>query len=154
MIIALDWDGVCTDEPKGFATFINTMRSLGHKVYIVTMRYPSECLCDKEMCKWAHGVDGVVATKRKAKRAVTELLGLKVQVWIDDHPKAIDFNAKDIWGTPTPEGDVHTIDHATGKKTVIELTTDVGEEYQRMMQSKLMFVENPQSVPVPVEITA
>ncbi len=142
MIIALDYDGTVTSEPKGFATFVNTMRSLGHKVYIVTMRYPSECFKDPKLCQWAHGVDGVVATSRKAKRPVMEALGLKVGVWIDDNPEAVSMDAVQIWGTVTPENTIIEVDQETGAHNVqrFDQKDVVYTHNQNEMKNKLLTV--------------
>jgi hydroxymethylpyrimidine pyrophosphatase-like HAD family hydrolase len=44
MIVGLDWDGTVTSAPSLFLSFAETAKEQGHKVYIVTMRYPSEDL--------------------------------------------------------------------------------------------------------------
>lgn len=43
MNIALDYDGTFTAAPNVFIELVKNMQTAGHKVYIVTMRYPSEC---------------------------------------------------------------------------------------------------------------
>lgn len=101
---ALDWDGTVTCEPDGFYDFIKTMRSKGHKVYIVTMRYPSEC--ENIPIQFQNEVDGIIATSRKAKYDFTKELGLNIHIWIDDTPKAILQDAIHIWGISSPEGRV------------------------------------------------
>ena len=104
MNFALDWDGTVTSEPLGFLEFIKTMRSRGHKVYIVTMRYPSECELIPEEFK--NEVDGIIPTSRMAKLKHVKELGLNIHIWIDDTPRAILEDAANVWGTSTPEGQV------------------------------------------------
>jgi hypothetical protein len=82
MNLGLDYDGTVTEEPIGFLNFTETMRKLGHKVYIVTMRYESECV---EIVKhWGKFVDGIHATGRQAKSDFMKNLGIDIHVWIDD----------------------------------------------------------------------
>lgn len=40
--MGLDFDGTLTADPVGWGIFVKLMRARGHKVHIVTMRYPSE----------------------------------------------------------------------------------------------------------------
>lgn len=102
MNFSLDYDDTITAEPLGFLRFCKTMRQLGHKVYIVTMRYPSEC---KEIYnKWQYDVDGIFPTSRLAKKPWMDAMNIKIDVWIDDSPRAIHESAVEIWGTASPEG--------------------------------------------------
>lgn len=106
MNIGLDYDGTITAEPNGFSVFVDTMRKLGHKVYIVTMRYDSECLNDEAFMYWKHKVDGIIATNRKSKKQAADKKGLIIDVWIDDNPEAVYMDASEIWKQPSPEGSV------------------------------------------------
>lgn len=116
----LDLDGTITEDPLVFAAIVKLLRWAGHKVYIVTMRYPSEFV--KEQDFWGPLVDGIVCTKRLAKQKTCEDLGIKIDIWIDDNPKAINADAYDIWGRVSEEGDVIVEDHG-GEKIVSETKT-------------------------------
>lgn len=43
MNIALDYDGTYTADPDMWLRFVEEAQAAGHKVFIVTMRYESEC---------------------------------------------------------------------------------------------------------------
>lgn len=102
-IFSFDWDGTVTKAPGEFLAFAKALRAAGHKVYIVTMRYPSE-LGDLEY--WRRHVDGIVATSRMAKKPAAKALGIHIDIWIDDNPAAVDKSAIEIWGNSSPEGSV------------------------------------------------
>lgn len=109
MNLGLDHDGVLTAEENGFKQFCKIMRDLGHKVYIVTMRYPSE---SKEIFEnWGPHVDGIFTTSRQAKHLHMSLLDIKIHVWIDDHPQCIHQDAVQVWGFSHPEGQTHVPIH-------------------------------------------
>lgn len=109
MNIGLDYDGTCTEDIELFLAFIKLARARGHQVYLVTMRYPSEVndpnfpnkAVDKNIL---NAVSGLICTGREAKRKVTDKLGIKINVWIDDNPLAVEKHAREIWGWCTPEG--------------------------------------------------
>lgn len=122
MNIGLDFDGTITSEPTGFSVFVNHMRLVAkHKVYIVTMRYPSECISDPMMQRWALGVDGIVATSRQAKKPVMESLGIPIHIWIDDNPEAILQGAESIWPNTAKEGEIVIPDHISGELKLVSL---------------------------------
>ena len=114
MKIGLDYDGTVTSDYAGFVSLVRMMRQRGHEVYITTMRYISECKNDLEFCAFAKNVDGVIATGREAKKDYYLKYGITIDVWIDDNPRAVEESAKEIWGSPSPEGVVVIEDHATG----------------------------------------
>lgn len=104
MNFGLDYDGVCTGPGLTiWASWAKFVRDHGHKVYLVTMRYPSECHDILELL--TQNLEGVYPTSRMAKKPHMDSLGIKIDVWIDDHPEAIHKNAVEIWAVPTPEGD-------------------------------------------------
>ena len=113
MNVGLDYDGTVTADPEAFKAIVAIFRASGHKVYIVTMRYESECVGIRE--EWTHLVDGIIPTGREAKRAVTWAQGVNIHVWIDDNPQAVHFCAKDIWGIVSPEGTIVNMNHVTGQ---------------------------------------
>lgn len=119
MNLGFDHDGTITEDPEAFQQIIALLRSRGHKVYIVTMRYPSECADIYE--NWGALVDGIIATSRQAKREATWAQGINIHVWMDDHPQTVHYSAKDVWGTQTAEGEVHIPVHHTESVTVIAI---------------------------------
>lgn len=71
------------------------------------MRYPSECLDGQVDQRLIKEVDGLICTMRQPKGKACDDLRIRIDVWIDDNPRAINESAAQIWGTPTPEGVVH-----------------------------------------------
>lgn len=104
--IALDYDGTVTSDPQAFTQLINLFRQRGHLVYIVTMRYLSECQRDPQFMRIAELCDGIIPTDRKAKREACLAAGITPHIWIDDNPAAVDKSATDIWGSASPEGEI------------------------------------------------
>lgn len=78
MLIALDYDGTYTEDPELWNAFIASAAARGHRVFCVTMRYPTEPVempCD------------IIYTGREAKAAhVQALHGMAFDIWIDDNP--------------------------------------------------------------------
>lgn len=115
--LGLDWDGTADRNPEMFKLLIATLRHFGHKVYIVTMRYPSEFAnVAQEMNPW---VDGIVTTSRAAKEPTCKDLGIFIDVWIEDTPRAVGESAKEIWGLASEEGNV--VGASTYSATSVEL---------------------------------
>ncbi len=108
MNLALDYDGTFTASPNEWIQFIRLMRAAGHSVYIVTMRYASECDGSKGAIdsRLKEMLVPVVCTGRTAKQPFCDRLGVKIHVWIDDHPEAVHNDATVIWDQPSPEGSV------------------------------------------------
>lgn len=107
MNIALDYDGTFTRDPELWLAFIGAAQGRGHCVWLVTMRYPSEC--DGSRGGPLHpGLASrhvpVVCTSRRAKQPFCERLGIKVDVWVDDSPAAVVVDASVLWGEDWPEG--------------------------------------------------
>jgi hypothetical protein len=73
MIIALDYDGTFTADPRLWTKFIVDATQAGHEVVCVTMRFPHEAITNIP-CK-------VVYTSRKAKS-----VAFAADIWIDDKP--------------------------------------------------------------------
>lgn len=111
--IALDFDGTVTSDYYGFMAMAKMMRDRGHKVYLVTMRYKSECERDKTFMDMAKQLDGFIHTDRQAKRPFCLSKGIKIHVWIDDNPEAVTQHAVQIWGSVSPEGDIVIEEHGT-----------------------------------------
>lgn len=108
MNVGLDYDGTFTSDPTLWIEFVKHCQARSHSVWIVTMRYPSEC--DGSL----GSVDGrlrnlsvpVVCTSRGAKRPFCEKLGIHIDIWIDDNPEAVVVDGSAIWGAVSAEGDV------------------------------------------------
>ena len=119
MNFGLDYDGTITGAPNTFDKVINVLRADGHKVYITTMRYPSEC---KEIeVLFGNCVDGIIPTSRMSKEKVVERIGIKIDIWIDDNPKAVHMSADEIWGKASPEGQIVIEDHNNGTVTTVNV---------------------------------
>lgn len=112
MNFAFDYDGCANADVPVFMDMIISLQEAGHKVYIVTMRYPSEC--HQVIEDFGGLADGIVPTSRKAKKPACDALGLDIVIWMDDNPRAINEHGMQIWGMETPEGTIHAVDHATG----------------------------------------
>lgn len=119
----IDFDGTITAASNLFAAFVYDARKAGHKVFIVTMRYPSEeC---KDLSAWRSLVDDIVFTERQAKEPVMAARNTPVHIWFEDNPKAVTMSAMQIWGACTPEGVTHspTHDKETDARDFANLTT-------------------------------
>lgn len=111
--IALDFDGTVTSDYYGFTAMAEMLRERGHKVYLVTMRYRSECVRDKTFMDLVEKVDGFIHTDRQSKKPYCEANGIKIHVWIDDNPEAVNKSAVQIWGTASPEGSIVIEEHGS-----------------------------------------
>ena len=80
MIIFVDYDGVYTEDPVLWDTFIRHALRREHEVHVVTMRYEHEALPDLP-CP-------VHYTGRRAKADFMEALGFPKHsvTWVDDMP--------------------------------------------------------------------
>lgn len=111
MNIGLDYDGTYTADPELWFWFVQSARKRHHKVYLVTMRYPSELAGVSQIIKAS--VDGVYATSRTAKRKFVAERGINIHVWIDDNPEAVSLDAVQIWTDIAPEGKPIVAKHDT-----------------------------------------
>lgn len=103
MNIGLDYDDTITRDPAAFLAMIKLFRERKHNVYITTMRYPSEC--DSILPEIKDAVNGVYATSRTAKEPFMYQQGIRIDVWMDDNPRAIHMHAEQAFGgTVSPEG--------------------------------------------------
>lgn len=114
LVFGLDWDGTAAEAQDIFLQFCKNVRAQGNKVYIVTMRYESEGVDIPQ--EFIDNVDGIYFTgkdgERYAKGPYMESKGIKVHIWIDDNPRAINETATQIWGTCSPEGHVVSVNHS------------------------------------------
>lgn len=109
IIVGLDWDGTVTTNPDAFFKIAKIFKEAGYGLYIVTMRYRSECHNIPD--HWINLVDGLICTSRRAKKEVTEEQGVHVHIWIDDNPAAVYLCAQQVFGSSSPEGFVVTPSH-------------------------------------------
>jgi len=110
MNIGLDYDGVITEDLQIWWHFCKMMKDRGHKVYIITMRYPTEVVEDTTHHSFDSVVERIIYTRRHAKKPYVLGMGITIDVWIDDNPRAINESASQIWGVVYPEGmTTHTL---------------------------------------------
>mgnify|MGYP001565116076 CR=1 FL=1 len=89
MNIAVDFDGTYDLEPKLWNQMMATFRIHGHKVYLVTARYPDEVDNYILNALLSGRTDGIYYTSKKAKKQYMLDRGIEIDVWIDDKPKYI-----------------------------------------------------------------
>lgn len=86
MNFGLDFDDTYTRDPVMWDKILRIIREAGHKIYVVTWRYESE------MAKVYEALDGKVhgfyATGRQAKEHYMFSQGIRIDVMIDDNPRA------------------------------------------------------------------
>ncbi len=88
MNISLDYDNTYTVDPECWKKVIRSFQSSGHKVFCVTMRSKElDYHKDFDLLELL-GVKNVFCDG-VSKRRVTEDLGIKIDVWIDDTPEGI-----------------------------------------------------------------
>lgn len=85
MLIALDYDKTFTADRQLWREFVSLAEGRGHSVVIATMRRPDEAIEDAP-CR-------VVYTSRAAKKAALSQVGINPDIWIDDTPAWILFDA-------------------------------------------------------------
>lgn len=91
LLFALDFDGTYSEDPELWQAFISLARARGHRVMCVTQRYEHE---REQIERQLTGkVDRIVYTGRKAKARHMQFLGHTPDVWIDDLPHWILFDA-------------------------------------------------------------
>ncbi len=139
--IGLDFDGTVTADPETFKKIIKVFTDAGHYVHIVTMRYGSEC--DDIVRDLGVLVSTIVPTKRKAKGQFCKDVGIAIDFWIDDNPKAVHQDASEIWGWHTPEGVVAIHDPATGLTNMLVKKTGV---HVASIDPNTTFVVDPPSL--------
>lgn len=94
MNIALDIDGTYSEDPDMWDKCVRTMRAAGHKVYVVTMRYPDSHESKEVEDQLTGKVDGFFFTSRKAKGPfMRDIAKVKINIWIDDTPFWITMDA-------------------------------------------------------------
>ena len=85
MNISLDYDETYTQDPILWHHLIRIAKERGHKVYVVTMRFPEEG-ADVLQDLNSH-VEQIIFTSRQAKKEYCyKNHNLNIDVWIDDMP--------------------------------------------------------------------
>ena len=91
MVLSLDYDDTYTEDPEFWLDFISRCKLRGHKIYCVTMRDDTTAqLIDPRL----HQSVTIFATCGQAKKAYCEARGIRIDIWIDDHPEWI---GKSLW---------------------------------------------------------
>jgi len=87
--ISLDYDNTYTADKNCMKALIRCLQSCGHKVYCVTLRSKDlDWHDDFEELANKYEVETIFCDG-ESKRKVTELQGIKIDVWIDDWPEGI-----------------------------------------------------------------
>lgn len=100
MIIAIDFDETYNRAPVCFGDIIDTLWAWSHTVYIVTYRHqildpdPLLDLLEKDGVK-------IIYTDGKAKDKFCKDLGITVDIWIEDNPRAVYEDS--AWKHDSPE---------------------------------------------------
>lgn len=92
MLLALDYDETYTRDPVFWDKFIQLARMHGHAVICATMRY-NNYEADEVINALSGKVDSIVFTGRQAKNKAVHKAGYSPNVWIDDSPNFIIFDA-------------------------------------------------------------
>jgi len=89
MLIAIDFDDTLTTDSVLWSKFIESAKSLGHRVICITARRDTEDN-NESIERWMtmHGVHlPVYFTGLSSKVEHAKKIGLKVDIWIDDDPR-------------------------------------------------------------------
>lgn len=87
MIIALDYDNTYTRDKFFWDDFIDNAWRHGHSVYIVTSR-GEDTPVDYQYDFNRMQVE-IIYCNYRAKKQVTDNLGVKIDIWVDDDPEYI-----------------------------------------------------------------
>ena len=82
----LDYDGTWSADPEAFRAIATMLRSRGHRVLLITARMSGHGDVLRE-CE--RHVDRVMFSGAHYKRALAQLHGESVDIWIDDNPEMI-----------------------------------------------------------------
>jgi hypothetical protein len=91
MLIAIDYDGTYNKDPQVFSKIIDLLKSAGHDVICVTMRYKLDI--DLAMKTSIGKKCQIITTGRKAKKLFVEKIGIHPDIWIDNDPCFLFKNA-------------------------------------------------------------
>jgi hypothetical protein len=88
MTIAIDHDDTFSADPHLFLHFIASARLRGHRVIMVTMRYPNQTGGMEEAIQCFDKSD-IFFTGHNLKKPFMERQNIHVDIWIDDTPESI-----------------------------------------------------------------
>ncbi len=90
MLLALDYDRTYTIDTEFWDRFIKLAKAFDHEVICVTLRHEHREKIDD--LNHIH----IVYCGRRAKRTVCAEHGYEIDVWIDDNPKYIELDHREI----------------------------------------------------------
>jgi hypothetical protein len=93
VLIAIDFDDTLTADSQLWLKFVESAKSLGHRVICITARRDTEDN-NETIDEWMtmHGVHlPVYFTGLSSKVEYAKKIGLKVDIWIDDQPRQCDL---------------------------------------------------------------
>lgn len=91
MIVAIDYDDTFTLDGKMWSSVVREIKAAGHDIFMVTARRNTNENVDQinsHLDCWDCQMP-IILTEGRAKRPTMEGRGIKVDVWIDDHPEGI-----------------------------------------------------------------
>ncbi len=91
MLVCMDYDGTYTLDPAFWLQFMLHTREQGHDVILATMRYPHET--EQGLLDIMQHKIKVIFTSRRAKRYVVAEQGYYPDIWIDDSPHFVEYDA-------------------------------------------------------------
>lgn len=94
-IVGIDFDETISDNPNAWLKIMETLKTAGYIVYVVTWR-PSNLYPEDLQYVVDKGYK-VFYTSYKSKREYMKSQGIEVDIVIDDNPWAWDNDAKEIW---------------------------------------------------------
>jgi hypothetical protein len=101
LTLALDYDLTFTADPECFKSIIRCFQSVGHEVFIVTLRGPQDIGEGDffEELNEKYGVETIFCDG-EAKEKVVHSRNIGIDIWIDDNPRGI------IEGSPMTNADI------------------------------------------------
>lgn len=109
--IALDFDRTFTSDIPFWRTFVLHAIERGHRVYCVTARHEDETSCAQVEALFGPAVfpllAGVIYTHHQSKRAIAQVWGVKIDIWIDDMPEGIGKQSKRDFQTHARQHNVY-----------------------------------------------
>ena len=85
MNIAMDFDGTYTLDPTTWNKVVKKLHKAGHNVYLVTHRkFSGYNGKDNDIYKVMPEFDGIYFTEGVKKSLFTKMIGLNIDVWIDN----------------------------------------------------------------------
>ena len=93
-VIAIDYDDTISLDVDVWRQIISLLSSLGFSVYVVTYRESTKF---DDMAMDIDGVIDYLFTNNTAKKKYcSEIVGIEVDVWIDDCPASVLFDYKEL----------------------------------------------------------